>query len=201
MDQAYTTEELVTLALAGDRQAFDRLYDQTIQVIYRTVHFLVGNSSDAEDIVQETYVEMYRNLSKFKEGRAFQPWLIGIAIRQVNAYRRKKWMRFRLFQKASGQGTEIEADFAPDVVDRLANRELVAMLEQLPYKLKQVVILRYLNEYSQEEVAAILEIPVGTVKSRLHAALSKLRGLSKTGFQMSQEVEKHGYGTTTPNRP
>lgn len=69
----------------------------------------------------------------------------------------------------------LEHDFTSDVVERLSNRRLLASVGRLPFKLKQVIILHYLNEYSQEESAAILGIPLGTVKSRIHAALQKLR--------------------------
>ena len=65
----------------------------------------------------------------------------------------------------------VQIDFSNDVVSKISNQKLIELIHKLPYKLKQVIILRYLHDYSQEEVAEILHIPIGTVKSRIHAAL------------------------------
>ncbi|SIR41885.1 RNA polymerase sigma-70 factor, ECF subfamily [Paenibacillus macquariensis] len=80
-------------------------------------------------------------------------------------------------------------DFTHEVVDKLSNHSLLMNVEHLPYKLKQVVILHYLSEYSQEEVANILRIPLGTVKSRIHAALQKLRHKQKNNILITGKVE------------
>lgn len=69
----------------------------------------------------------------------------------------------------------MQIDFSNDVVSKISNQKLIKLIHKLPYKLKQVIILRYLHDYTQEEVAHILHIPIGTVKSRIHAALKKLR--------------------------
>ncbi|WP_035099558.1 sigma-70 family RNA polymerase sigma factor [Aneurinibacillus terranovensis] len=187
-------DELIQLTVAGDRNAFEEIYQRTVPSIYRTVHFLIGESSDAEDVIQEIYIQVYKSLPKFKAGHPFQPWVTGIAVRQVNTYRRKRWRKFGLLQKAAILGREVETDFSEDVVKKLENRELLLALEKLPYKLKQVIILLYLNEYSQEEVAGILGIPLGTVKSRLSAGLKKLRGTPWNMTPMLRKVEKrNGY--------
>ncbi len=84
-------------------------------------------------------------------------------------------MRLRIMKKAEEQRKPVQIDFSNDVVSKISNQKLIKLIHKLPYKLKQVIILRYLYEYSQEEVAQILHIPIGTVKSRIHAALKKLR--------------------------
>lgn len=115
---------------------------------------------------------------------------MGIVMRQVSAYRRKRWMRFRIAKKAEIQPQQNEHDFANDVIARLSSQHLLTMMEQLPYKLKQVVILKYLHDHSQEEIAAILDIPVGTVKSRTNAALKKLRQKQENEQILIRRVEK-----------
>ncbi|AIQ39624.1 sigma-70 family RNA polymerase sigma factor [Paenibacillus sp. FSL R7-0312] len=173
-----TTEpysQLIGLTLAGSREAYGELYEATIHDVYKAVRFLVSGVSDAENIVQEIYIELYRSLRKFDRTQAFRPWLMGLTIRQIHAHRRRRWRQFRIQNKAEQTCQTIEHDLASDVVDRMANRVLTDMVSRLPYKLKQVIILHYLHEYTQEEIAAILQIPLGTVKSRLHAALQKLR--------------------------
>ncbi len=83
------------------------------------------------------------------------------------------------YKKAEEQRKSVQIDFSNDVVSKISNQKLIELIHKLPYKLKQVIILRYLHDYSQEEVAQILHIPIGTVKSRIHAALKKLRQKSK----------------------
>lgn len=167
--------QLIALTLAGSREAFSEIYEATIRDVYQTVHFLVRDTSDVDDIVQEIYIQVHRSLEQFDVNRPFRPWLMGVAMRQIHAYRRKRWTHLRILKKAEQVNQVMESDFTSEVVDRLSNRRLLASVDRLPFKLKQVIILHYLNEYSQEESAAILGIPLGTVKSRIHAALHKLR--------------------------
>lgn len=167
--------QLIALTLAGSREAFSEIYEATIRDVYQTVHFLVRDTSDVDDIVQEIYIQVHRSLGQFDVNRPFRPWLLGVAMRQIHAYRRKRWTHLRILKKAEQVNQVMESDFTTEVVDRLSNRRLLASVDRLPFKLKQVIILHYLNEYSQEESAAILGIPLGTVKSRIHAALHKLR--------------------------
>lgn len=167
--------QLIELTLAGSREAYGELYEATIHDVYKAVRFLISRLADAEDVVQEIYIELHRSLKQYDGSRAFRPWLMGLTMRQIHAYRRRSWRQLRIIQKAEQTSHAMQYDFAGDVVDKLANRALTDMVGRLPYKLKQVIILHYLHEYTQEEIAVILEIPLGTVKSRLHAALQKLR--------------------------
>ncbi|WP_150265555.1 sigma-70 family RNA polymerase sigma factor [Paenibacillus tepidiphilus] len=167
---------LIERTLAGSREAFAELYEATVHDVYQTVRFFVSVPSDAEDVVQEIYLEVHRSLGRFDLGRPFRPWLMGVAMRQIKAHRRKGWRQFRILEKA-GAGSRLveEEDIARKVVERLSNRPLLDSVHALSFKLQQVVILHYGQECSQEEIAAILGIPPGTVKSRIHAALQKLR--------------------------
>ncbi|PFE14825.1 sigma-70 family RNA polymerase sigma factor [Bacillus cereus] len=166
---------LIQLTLSGNKEAYGELYDKTIQEVYKTVHFLIDDKTDVDDVVQEIYIQLYESLRKYDNEKPFRPWLIGLAIKQIHSYRRKRWMRLRIVKKAEEQRKPVQTDFSNDVVSKVSNQKLVELIHKLPYKLKQVIILRYLHDYSQEEVAQILHIPIGTVKSRIHAALKKLR--------------------------
>nr|WP_145406540.1 sigma-70 family RNA polymerase sigma factor [Paenibacillus xylanexedens] len=182
---------LVKLTLAGKHEAYGELYEKTVADVYRTVRFLVYDAADAEDLVQEIYIHAYRSLEKFDTGRAFRPWLMGVSIRQVKSYRRRKLMQFRFKQRIEqmNTGTGMEADFSSHLIHRLANRQLLEQVQRLPYKLQQVVTLHYLNEYTQEEVADILDIPLGTVKSRIYAALTKLRQKQQQLSEIARKVD------------
>ncbi|KWU65422.1 RNA polymerase subunit sigma [Bacillus mycoides] len=167
--------DLIQLTLSGNKEAYSELYDKTIQEVYKTAHFLIEDQADVDDIVQEIYIQLYESLRKYDIEKPFRPWLIGLAIKQIHSYRRKRWMRLRIIKKAEEQRKPVQIDFSSDVVSKISNQKLIELIHKLPYKLKQVIILRYLHDYSQEEVAQILYIPIGTVKSRIHAALKKLR--------------------------
>lgn len=167
-------KELIKQTLAGSVEAYSTLYEMTVQDVYRTVRFLVTNVADTDDIVQEIYISVYRSLKQYDLTRPFRPWLMAIAIRQIQEYRRKRWRHFRLLQQAETIH-DVQHDFAHELTDKMSHQALIHAVNKLPFKLKQVVILHYLNQYAQDEVAKILNIPLGTVKSRIHAALKKLR--------------------------
>ncbi|MGG3799585.1 sigma-70 family RNA polymerase sigma factor [Metabacillus fastidiosus] len=182
-------DKLIQLTLSGRKEAYGELYEKTIRDVYKSVHFLIEKKTDVDDVVQDIYIQAYQSLSRFDRSKSFRPWLMGIAVRQIRNYRRKTWTHLRILKKAEGHKQVIEFDFSNDVVDKLSNHELISLIDSLPYKLKQVVILRYLNEHSQEEVASILDIPVGTVKSRINAALKKLRQKGQDNNIFLRKVE------------
>ncbi|KMP28401.1 RNA polymerase subunit sigma [Bacillus wiedmannii] len=177
VEAVYT--DLIQLTLSGNKEAYSKLYDKTIQEVYKTAHFLIEDKTDVDDVVQEIYIQLYESLCKYDSKKPFRPWLIGLAIKQIHSYRRKRWMRLRIIKKAEEQRKPEQIDFSNDVVSKISNKKLIELIHKLPYKLKQVIILRYLHDYSQEEVAQILHIPIGTVKSRIHAALKKLRQIEQ----------------------
>lgn len=182
-------DQIIRMILEGDKQAYGELYEKTIQNVFKTVHFLIEEKGDVDDLVQDIYIQVYKSLKKYDRTKPFQPWLIGIAMKQIHAYRRKRWMGLRILKKAEKHEQAEAVDFSDSIVNKITNEQLVALVNELPYKLKQVIILRYLNDYSQEEVAKILEIPVGTVKSRINSALTKLRikGKNKQIFVKGSE--------------
>ncbi|MGO4533118.1 sigma-70 family RNA polymerase sigma factor [Paenibacillus sp. 2TAF8] len=182
---------LVRLTLAGEHEAYGELYEKTVTDVYRTVRFLVHDAADAEDLVQEIYIQAYRSLERYDLERTFKPWLMGVSMRQIKSYRRRKMMQLQFSQRMEQMNTQtgLEADFSSHLIHRLANRHLLEQVHRLPYKLQQVVTLHYLNEYTQEEVADILDIPLGTVKSRIHAALTKLRQKQELHSELARKVD------------
>jgi len=171
------TKEAIDRVRSGDEETFDLIYQETIQPIYRTLYFLLlDNKHDLEDIVQEVYIELFRSLPNYDTTRSFQAWVYGLLMRQHQAYRRRQWRSGRKearFQQANNP--VFEADFSTTVIQRISEEHLYHRIGQLSVKHREVIILHYLNDLTHVEMASILQIPVGTVKSRLHAALSKLR--------------------------
>jgi RNA polymerase sigma-70 factor (ECF subfamily) len=161
--------------MAGDQAAFETVYEHTCDDVYRTVSFLIGNKHDVHDVVNEVYIEMLKSLPSYDPNRSFRLWLHGLIVRQASNWRRKIWRRFRLFDRSRLQIEPEQAQPDESVLQEEAKQELTALINKLSYKLRVVIILRYYHDYSLEEIASLLDIPVGTVKSRHHLALKELR--------------------------
>lgn len=162
-------------ATLGDESAFQLVYQATHQDVYRTVAFLVYNKQDIEDIVNEIYMRMWRSFHTYDPIRPFRYWLHGIIVRQVQDWKRKAWRRIRLFERNRRMISEQFVWTDQAVLQSEMQQELFSLVRQLSYKLRVVVILRYFHDYALEEIADILQIPVGTAKSRHHLALKELR--------------------------
>jgi len=163
-------------ATYGDESAFQLVYQATHQDVYRTVAFLVVNKQDIEDIVNEVYMRMWRSFHTYDPNRPFRFWLHGIIVRLVQDWKRKTWRRIRLFERNRQLNCQQQFDWTDKAVLQSETQyELLSLIRQLSYKLRVVVILRYFHDYTLEEIADMLQIPVGTVKSRQHLALKQLR--------------------------
>ena len=189
-------KNLITQAVAGDRESFGEIYELTKNYVYRTVWFLSEDKTEVDDIVQEVYIRIFKSLGSYDSGLPFRPWLTGITLKQVGEVRRKKWKLTRLVERLFSHGQSHEADVANTVMERELYHQVLRRVEKLTPKLKEVILLRYVHDFSQEEIAQITEIPLGTVKSRLNSALTKLRGdnsIQALGITKEQEGESHGF--------
>lgn len=176
----------------GDKSAFHMIYSHTHQQVYRTVYFLASHKQDTNDIVSEIYLELYRSISNYDFNQPFRSWLNGLIVRQSSNWHRKLWRKFRIFQRSKMLEVEEPQE---EVGDRLLqsekSEELLELVDSLSYKLKEVIVLRYYQENTFEEIASLLNIPVGTVKSRHHSAIQKLRQLKGYEKNESKEVSPH----------
>lgn len=176
-----TDEQLIARFQQGDVQAFDvlvrRYKDQLLNFVYR----FVGNRSDAEDIVQETFLRVFKNKHYYKEIAKFSTWVYTIAgnLAKTELRRRKR----RKFFSVSNFVNE-EKDY--DIPDRDHNPEaevdgalkdavIQKAIEKLPPKFKEVILLRDVQGFAYEEISQILNIPLGTVKSRVNRGRLKLQ--------------------------
>ncbi|RKN86211.1 sigma-70 family RNA polymerase sigma factor [Paenibacillus ginsengarvi] len=159
----------------GDQQAFHSLYDATYQDVYRTVSFLVDHPQDREDVMNEIYMQMWGSLANYDTNRPFHFWLHGLVIRQVQRFRVKSWRRFRIFERIRIFSREESHWDQPTVHTDGTNQMISQALQKLTDKQRTVIILRFFHDYTLEEIAALFDIPLGTVKSRYHAGLQALR--------------------------
>lgn len=160
----------------GDVEAFDIVYDQLNEQIYRTVYFLCTKKQDVDDIVSEVYMELFKSIGRYDYTSPFRSWLHGLIVRQVSNWNRKMWRSFRLSKRYKLLELEPPTIRVEDQLLKMeSNEELISLVDRLSFKLKTVIVLRYYHEYTYEEIAGILHVPLGTVKSRHHQAIRKLR--------------------------
>ncbi|TCJ02520.1 sigma-70 family RNA polymerase sigma factor [Cytobacillus praedii] len=172
----------------GDQQAFHKIYDATYQDVYRTVCFMVDHQQDREDVMNEIYMQMWTSLATYDTNRPFHFWLHGLVIRQVQRFRVKSWRRFRIFERIRGFSQEESHWDQPAVLTDGTNQLISQAIQKLTDKQRAVIILRFYHDYTLEEIATLLDIPLGTVKSRYHAALQSLR--KNKGILPSERMEK-----------
>lgn len=157
--------ELLCRSKAGDQAAFRVLVDRHARYLYGVAYAMTGNEADGEDLVQETLAAMLE--SEFRKESTVRTWLVRILVNRAGMLRRKK-KRWGSEREAIGtQRSEIPAADA-----RL---DLGAMLAVLSPEHRQVIVLREVQQMSYEQIAVALEIPRGTVESRLHRARAELR--------------------------
>ncbi len=188
------TEEtsLVAALKAGDEQAFALLIAQYQQPIYTLLARSLNDPADAADITQEVFIKVFRSVGSFRGGASLKTWLYRIALNEASNQRRW-WSRHRRQEIAMEAAADTEdeagrqtlaatlADLGASPFEQASQLELrvrvEAALRQLPEAFRSVVVLREIEEFSYEEIAEILEINIGTVKSRLMRGRSTLRAL------------------------
>lgn len=166
------------------RARFERDVVPLLPNLYSAGLRLTRNPSDAEDLVQETYLRAYRGFARFEEGTNLRAWMYRILTNTfINSYRKKQrepvtvqddeiedWY---LFDRLGASGVEASAE--SEVLDRLPDEEVQRALEALPEGFRMAVLLADVEGFSYKEVAAILGVPIGTVMSRLHRGRKALQ--------------------------
>ena len=166
---------LVARARAGDREAFGVLVTRHQRAALRTAFAIGGSESEAEDVTQEAFVKAFRSLRRFEDGRPLRPWLMQIVANEARNRRRSRGRRERLAVRAASVGGGLSGSAEDVALGEVTAGELRAALARLDDRDRTVVALRYFAGLSEAETAAALEIPPGTVKSRLSRALGRLR--------------------------
>lgn len=179
--QAPTDGELLRRYLDGQADAFAELVGRYQRSLYGFLVRFTGNRALAEDVFQETFLQVHHSAARFDTSRAFRPWLYTVAANKARDALRKKNRRQAAPLDATltnDTGTSY-ADLLPDDLpgpDEIsANQEtrqaVHDMIAELPEHLREVLVMCYFNELPYKEIAEALSIPVGTVKSRMHAAV------------------------------
>ena len=170
----WSDEALMKNLRRGDMPAFDKLYTRHRQPLFNFILRLLQDAALAEDVFQETYMRVLENADRFNPRGKFSTYLYAIAHNLCMDELRR--------QSTSIPADKMTESSVLDPYDHLLKREAEEAAHQLlaalqPH-LRAVVVLRVLHDYSQEETAKIVGVPVGTVKSRLHHALKQLRQMA-----------------------
>jgi RNA polymerase sigma-70 factor (ECF subfamily) len=168
---------LVERAKNGDVEAFTALIRIHQSMALRVASLVLGNTAEAEDAVQEAFVKAFGALGRFRAGAEFRPWILRIVRNEALNRRRGSVRRAGLALRAASDPVSGDAAPSPEteVIACEARARLLAAVEALPDRLREVVQYRYLIGLSEAETALALQIPAGTVKSRTARAIARLR--------------------------
>lgn len=181
-EQAVPTDEdggLVAAFLRGDATAFDSLFQKYQDYVYHIIYGIVGSAEESRDLTQEVFVQVYRSLPRFRQNSRFATWLYRIAMnRAVDAARGSRRWRFLPFSdEPSLAHRTTEANEEPEAAfERQLGRDQVqAVLQKCSIQHRQVLALKYYQDLSIEEIAAIAECSLSAAKVRLHRARQAFR--------------------------
>ena len=177
MDTSSSDSEIIVRAQAGDLRAFETLYRKHERQVYRTALAIMGNSQTAEEVLQDCFLRAYKHLHQLNGEPSISPWLHRVAVNLCYSRLRRDYLS-RLTVPLESLSGRLFPSLDPSPEESTQHSEVSAAIQRgiaaLDVKHRSVVILYYLQEFSLEEVAYILDCPVGTVKSRLHYARQEL---------------------------
>jgi len=176
-------EELIVEYISSkNEEIFHLLLKKHTKVVYNFIRSMVGNSDDAEDITQEVFIKVWKNIRKYKLGQNFKTWLFSIAKNStIDFLRKRKALNF-----SDMENTDDDFDFSETIPDRnllpdealqkLQNSEFLnKLLEQISTEYKTILLLHYQEEMTFDEIGKILKKPLNTVKSYHRRAILELR--------------------------
>lgn len=172
--------ELIRLCLEGERNAFDSLVARHYRGIYNMIYRMLGNSEDASDLTQETFLRAYTRLETFQVGRSFTAWIRRVASNLCIDHLRQRGQPPVSLDERVESGVE-EADTSPgsspaekvEMADD--SRRVLAAVQRLPAKQRAVLVMRHIEGMTLEEIAAALGWPLGTVKVNLFRGRQAVR--------------------------
>lgn len=179
-------QQLVNDYLKGDENSLEVLIKRYLKPIYSFVFRYVGDSQEAEDIAQEVFIKVWRNLKKFDQNRSFKTWIFSIAKNtSIDTFKKKKAIPFSKFEDEEGRNVFVETlvDAAPLPNELFARadmaRILTSAMEKLLPKYRMVLFLRYNDHFTFREIAESLGESIDTIKTRHRRGIAILKKLLK----------------------
>jgi RNA polymerase sigma-70 factor (ECF subfamily) len=181
--------DLIREARAGSDAAWEALVGQHQEAVFRLAYLLTGDASDADDVAQEAFIRAFRSLHRFDSARPWRPWVLSIAANLARNRRRSIGRYFAHLSRYARLNPEPVLNPEGAVVEQHRVQALWHAVQRLEPADQEVIYLRYFLELPVEETAAVLQVAPGTVKSRLHRALNRLRLVVEAEYpQLREEV-------------
>lgn len=179
MKETINHAELVKQAVNGDNAAFEEIYRTTVKSAYRTANLILSNPSDAEDVVQNAYIKAAEKLPELKNPESFESWLKSIVENECKNYIRKEKRITAPFTLLKRKAEEVSKEPVETVPQEIIEREdlqkdITEIVNSLSPETRACIVLFHFEDKSLNEIAEILNIPVGTVKSRLYNGRKKI---------------------------
>lgn len=167
----------------GDEQAYRQIVERYQRQVYSLAMRMVRSAEDAEDVTQDTFVRMFKAIDRYDPNRPFAAWLMTIASRLcIDHIRRRKVRPLPLVRTEEGSTEEhtidvVDPGLGPDEITshREEEQQAQSLIDSLPPHYRVVVLLRHQQDLSYEEIAESLDLPIGTVKARIHRARALLK--------------------------
>ena len=182
--------DLIVRARQGDEAAWETLVREHQQAIFRLAYLLLGDADEAEDVAQEAFIRAFHALARFDATRPVRPWLLSIAANLARNRRRSLGRYLQALTRAGRVEPEPVAMLGERSAEQWEAQTLWQAVRRLSRSDQEIVYLRYFLDLSEAEVASTLEIAPGTVKSRLHRAMSRLRAIVDREFPTLREERK-----------
>lgn len=151
---------------------FERVALPYVDQLFRTAHRMINNRSDAEDVVQETFLQAWRSFHRFEPGTNCRAWLYKIMMHVIQHHRRKWHAKSGVESQDAREETLV---YQHPIPDQVRDEDMLAALARVPPHYRQVVLLADVQEFAYKEIAEMLRIPIGTVMSRLSRGRKVLR--------------------------
>jgi RNA polymerase sigma-70 factor (ECF subfamily) len=176
-----TDEELIARFQEGDTYAFDQLVRRYKDPLLNFIFRFIGDLNESEDIVQDTFYRVYKNKHYYKEVAKFSTWIYTIAgnLAKTELRKRKRRKIFSINKETQSEKEfelpDPERDPEEEVSSTITEKHIYKAIRNLPPKFRQVIILRDVQGFSYEEISSIINVPLGTVKSRVNRARLRLQ--------------------------
>lgn len=178
-------KDLIRQSISGDIQSFERLIKDYQKMAYNVAYRIMGNEEDAKDMTQEALIKVFKNLKKFRMDSSFSTWLYRIVMNTCKDELRKKKMKVISIDQPieTGDGQvymELEDQrLKPDeiVASKETQKEVHQALQEVNETNRMVVVLRDIKGFSYSEISDIMDVPVGTIKSRINRGRQELKNI------------------------
>lgn len=182
--EKYMEKELVTKVKNGDTDAFERIIKLYEKKICSVIYYMVKNENVVEDIAQEVFIKLYKNISKFNEQSSLYTWIYRITVNacydQIKKERKITYINNHIETEDGEQEIEIEDEKqnVSDIIEKRMEKEmLIRAIKMLPDEARALIVLRDIRGFTYWEIADMLKLKLGTVKSKISRARSQLKQL------------------------